>query len=135
MAKKIPNLTSVTKSKKKLVEWQVSKNIISSVTKKSIFPFFYFLLFELLFVCLSVSLCTKCLTLCDMLVVLKMNFTMYWEIWIFHINNTFGRSITDVRQVESWVAFGTVMKIACVHLSQKILVHNLKHLNYCEGQL
>ena len=38
MAKKIPNLTSVTKRKKSLVEWQISKNIINSMTKKSIFP-------------------------------------------------------------------------------------------------
>ena len=70
-----------------------------------------------------------CLALCDVVVVLKMNWMVYWEIWISRINNTFGRSIAGVRQVDSWGAFGTVVKITCAHLSQKIFVHNMRPLN------
>ena len=66
-----------------------------------------------------------CLALCDVFV-LKMNFTVYWEIRRTRINNTFGRSIAGIRQVDSWVAFGTVVKIACAHLSQNIFVHNMR---------
>ena len=58
-----------------------------------------------------------------------MNFAVYWKIWISRINTTFGRSIAGVRQVDSWGAFGTVVKIACAHLSQKIFVHNMRYLS------
>ena len=51
---------------------------------------------------------------------LKMNFTVYREIWKSHVNNTFDRSITGVRQVDNWNVFGMVVKITCAHLSQKV---------------
>ena len=76
--------------------------------------------------CLIVSLYAMCLALCD---VLKMDFTVYWEIWISRINNTFGRFIAGVRQVDSWDAFGMVVKIACAHLSQKLFVHYMRTLS------
>ena len=63
------------------------------------FKFFRYRLLELLFVCLSVSLCAMCLALCDVFV-LKMNFTVYMEIWRSRINNTFGRSIVGVRDCD-----------------------------------
>ena len=78
--------------------------------------------------CLSFSFCAMSLTLCDVFV-LKMKFTVYWEIRRTRINNTFGRSIAGVRQVDSRSAFGTVVKIACAHLSQNIFVHNMRLLN------
>ena len=59
------------------------------------FGFFRFLLYELLYVCLSVPLCAMCLTLCDVFV-LKMNFTVYWEFRRTRNNNTFGRFIASV---------------------------------------
>ena len=45
------------------------------------------------------------------------------------INNTFGMSIAGVRQIDSWGASETVVKIACAHLSQNIHVHNMRPLN------
>ena len=51
---------------------------------------------------------------------------MYWDIWISRINNTFGRY---VRQVDSWGAFGMVVKITCAHLSQKNFVHKMRALS------
>ena len=96
---------------------------------KTPFGFFCLLLFELLFVCLSVSLYAMCLALSDVLVVLKMNFTVYWEIWKSRISSTFGKSIAGVRKVRSWGTFEMVIKITCAHLSQKIFVHNMRFLN------
>ena len=86
-------------------------------------------MFELFFVCLSVSLCVMCLALCDVLVGLKMNFTVYWVICKSRINNTFDRSIAGVQQVDNRGTFETVVKSICVHHSQKIFVHYMRPLN------
>ena len=60
-------------------------------------------------------------------------FSVHWEIPKTRINNTFGRFIAGVRQVDSWGSFRTVIKIACVYLSQNISVHkNTVRIN-CEA--
>lgn len=59
---------------------------------------------------------------------LKMNYMVYWEIWIYRIVGSFGMSIAGFRHVDSWGTVGTVVKIACAHLSQQKFVHNMRHL-------